>query len=124
MNRARNNTNMNRVGNNGNGMNGNGMNGNNGALRGDLMERIRALSLVLNELELYLDTHPNCRTALDYYYQTVEALKTLTEEYNNTEGPLVARDATNTERWTWVDTPWPWHNGEITAVPKCSGERR
>ena len=118
MNRARN---MNPMGNNNNGKNvGNGNNGE--ALVGDLMEKIRALSLVLAELELYLDTHPKCKTALDYYYQTVEALDKLTEEYNNMGGPLVARDSTNTERWTWVDTPWPWHNGEISAVPKCMRE--
>ena len=100
---------------NGNGMNGNGnlnrggnMNGRTGAPMGNLAEQVRQLDFVKRELELYLDTHPNCRTALDYYYQTVQALNRLTEEYHNTYGPLVAAGANNPERWTWTDTPWPW----------------
>ena len=95
-----------------NGMGNNGMNGGGGgALTGDLLEQIRALSFVKVELELYLDTHPRCRTALDYYYQTIEALKRLTEEYENNYGPLTAAGTVSQEHWTWTDTPWPWHNG-------------
>ena len=50
-------------------MNNNGRAGNtptqNVANQGDLMQRIQELSLVRTELELYLDTHPTCKTALD-----------------------------------------------------------
>ncbi len=135
MNRARNNggvggatdngrmngdTNRNMNGMNG-GMNGN-MNGTNGnmnggmqngrvggaMLRGDLPEQIRALTFVAKELELYLDTHPGCRTALDYYYQTLAELKRLKEQYQNTVGPLTTAGVTDTEMWTWVNGPWPW----------------
>ena len=63
---------------------------------------------VKTELELYLDTHPDCRTALDYYYRTLAELKKFTDEYQNTVGPLTAMGVTDTERWTWVDGPWPW----------------
>ncbi len=136
MNRARNNNMQNGVGRNNNGMNGgatnnmnnmngrvggvtnngnmngrNGMNGrdtNGGTLRGTLAEQIRALTFVKTELELYLDTHPRCRMALDYYYKTVEELKRLTEEYENTTGPLTAKGNVSTEEWNWVDGPWPW----------------
>ena len=89
-----------------NGMNGNGVRG--AALTGTLAEQIRALCFVKVELELYLDTHPRCRTALDYYHRTVDELKRLTEEYENTVGPLTAKGVTDTENWTWVDGPWPW----------------
>lgn len=108
------NGNLNRNGNmNGNNMNGGNMNGGNmngrtGAPMGNLAEQVRQLDFVKRELELYLDTHPNCRTALDYYYQTVQALNRLTEEYHNTYGPLVAAGANDPEHWTWTDTPWPW----------------
>ncbi len=97
-----------------NGTNGNRMNGMNGnnvrgaALTGTLAEQIRALCFVKVELELYLDTHPGCRTALDYYHRTVDELKRLTEEYENTVGPLTAKGVTDTENWTWIDGPWPW----------------
>lgn len=108
--------------NTGNGMNGRNLNGtqlngggttygrnpNGGALTGSLADQIRALCFVKVELELYLDTHPGCRTALDYYYQTVEELKRLTEQYENTTGPLTAMGNVSTNQWHWVDGPWPW----------------
>ena len=85
-----------------------GRNPNGGALAGSLADQIRALCFVKVELELYLDTHPRCRTALDYYYQTVEELKKLTERYENTVGPLTAMGNISTDQWHWVDGPWPW----------------
>lgn len=89
-----------------NGMNGNGNVG--GALTGDLAEQIRALTFVKEELELYLDTHPRCKVALDYYNKTLNELKRLTEQYQNTVGPLTTAGVTDTEMWTWVLGPWPW----------------
>ncbi len=78
----------------------------NGAI--DLENSIRELSFVLHEIQLYLDTHPDCQTALDYFYRTQTELKRLIEEYENTVGPLTARGVTNTDRWNWIDQPWPW----------------
>ena len=76
-----------------------------------LLEEIRALSFVKAELELYLDTHPECAQALDYYTKTVNALDAMIEEYNNTVAPLSAAGAAGRDKWTWVNTPWPWQNG-------------
>lgn len=85
-----------------------GLNANGGRLTGTLAEQIRALSFVKTELELYLDTHPDCRTALDYYYKTINELKRLTEQYENTVGPLTAMGNVSADQWHWVDGPWPW----------------
>ena len=97
---------------NGNGnMNGGSVGGrdtNGAALRGSLADQIRALGFVMAELAMYLDTHPGCRTALDYYHQTHRELKRLVEEYENTVGPLSTIGVTDTENWTWVGGPWPW----------------
>ena len=127
MNRSRNNNNMPDINNNpggalDNGMNGRNLNGsttnnggttyglnpNGGRLTGTLAEQIRALGFVKAELELYLDTHPHCKTALDYYYKTIQELRRLVEEYENTVGPLTAMGNMSTEHWHWVDGPWPW----------------
>ena len=130
MNRARNNTTGLGGMNDMNGINGDRMNGTNGdrmngrdngfggrtggrnpngaALSGSLAEQIRALCFVKTELELYLDTHPRCQTALDYYYQTIRELKRLTEEYENTTGPLTAAGNMSTDHWHWATGPWPW----------------
>ena len=81
-------------------------------LSGDaLLEEIRALGFVKGELELYLDTHPMCTTALDYYHQTLAALNTLTEKYEITQSPLTASGVTSTEHWSWVEGSWPWQKG-------------
>ena len=85
-----------------------GTNMNGKPLSGTLGEQIRALCFVKNELELYLDTHPSCRVALDYYHQTLRELNRLTEEYNNTVGPLTASGVITSDGWTWATTPWPW----------------
>ena len=85
------------------------------ALQGSLEEKIRSLAFVKTELELYLDTHPNCRTALDYYRKTVDELERLTEEYNNQYGPLAASGNLSTENWDWINGPWPWQNEKMNG---------
>ena len=74
----------------------------------NLAERIRELTFVQKELELYLDTHPDCSTALDYYYQTMSALRDLTDEYEAKVGPMTSRGVMADQGWTWVNEPWPW----------------
>ena len=101
----------------------NGNNGQNSTARG-LLEKIRSLSFVKAELELYLDTHPRCKVALDYYYQTVDALKKYTEEYQAKYGPLVAMDSVGTEEWAWVKEPWPWHRDSDIMNGKWMEEGR
>ena len=135
MNRERTNRNMTDTGrgelsNMQNSMNGmqNGTNGMNGNGRVDsaqyraggrmsteasaLLKRIHELSFVKVELELYLDTHPTCAAALDYYERTVAALNELTEQYQTLHGPLFASGNNNSERWDWISSPWPWHRGD------------
>lgn len=90
---------------------------------GELLRKISEMSFVKTELELYLDTHPTCKMALDMYHKTVDELKLLTETYKNLYGPLVAGDSVNTESWSWVNMPWPWHEGN-GAVDSDKGEGR
>ncbi len=82
----------------------------------ELLEKIRALAFVKVELELYLDTHPNCKVALDYYYQTLEALADMTSLYEATVGPLTAAGNVNTESWDWVKGPWPWQRADENTI--------
>ncbi len=77
-----------------------------------LLEKIRALAFVKTELELYLDTHPNCKVALDYYYQNRDALRELTTLYEETVGPLTADGNVSAEGWNWVEGPWPWQRAD------------
>ena len=80
--------------------------------REELMDKIHALSFAMTEAQLFLDTHPDCRAALDYFRNLRDELDGLTPEYQNKYGPLFA-DMTVGDKWAWIDGPWPWqHNGK------------
>lgn len=80
--------------------------------RRELMKNIQALAFAKTETELYLDGHPEAMMALSYYKELVGRLESLVEEYEAKYGPITAK-GTEAERWTWVDTPWPWqYNAE------------
>ena len=98
-------------------MNNNRPNQNNQTMS-DLATRIQELTFVQKELELYLDTHPNCKTALDYYYQTIEALKALAEEHEAKYGPLTSKGVMTEHGWTWINEPWPWQRSGDYKEPR------
>lgn len=77
--------------------------------REELLRKIQELSFAKCEMELFFDTHPTCRAALDMYRSTVDELNMATERYQNEFGPLTADGSMGTDRWTWIDSPWPWH---------------
>lgn len=83
------------------------MNGND---RTESMKRVQKLAFMKTETELFLDTHPNCRAALDFYHRILEELEAARLEYRAKYGPITAEDC-STERWDWVDGPWPWQMG-------------
>ena len=75
--------------------------------RDDLMRRIQALSFAKVEAELFLDTHPECLAALDYYHSVAEELDAAVAEYQESYGPIRAEGSAR-DRWSWADSPWPW----------------
>ena len=84
----------------------------------DALRKIQELSFVKCELELYLDTHPECKTALDYYKKTVEALDALVVAYEAEFGPVTAEGCVLADRWSWVDGDWPWYSGMPNTTEK------
>lgn len=78
------------------------MNGNN------LMCAIQMYDFYLYELNLYLDTHPSDRNALDLFKKYTELRNAAYEAYINKYGPITADQSSTNERFNWVDDPWPW----------------
>lgn len=74
-----------------------------------LMRKIQELSFAKVETELYLDTHPECQRALEYYRDIVRALDQAMTEYQNKYGPIYTEGVMG-DRWTWVEGAWPWQN--------------
>ena len=73
------------------------------------LANVMMLEFNLHELNLYLDTHPNDRQALDRFHelhhQVLEARKTYEKQY----GPLTILSVTQKNTpWVWIDGPWPW----------------
>ena len=91
--------------------NGEGGNGTR-ALSSDSLRAIQELSFVKAELELYLDTHPDCKTALDYYHKTVDALDKMMAEYQAKGTPIVAAGSIAKDSWSWIKGPWPWQKDD------------
>lgn len=73
-----------------------------------LLKTIQMYSFTIDELVLYLDTHPNCTEALEYYHKYNKLRKEAIEEYNRLCGPITSRQVKSNEKWTWVHEPWPW----------------
>jgi len=69
---------------------------------------IQMYDFYLYELNLYLDTHPSDRNALDLFKKYTELRNAAYEAYINKYGPITADQASTNERFNWVDDPWPW----------------
>lgn len=83
-------------------------NQNNGSMSsGDVLKKLQALAFAKVETELYLDAHPECMAALEHYKTIISEYEKLLEIYENTVAPVTASSAAG-DRWTWVDSPWPW----------------
>lgn len=73
-----------------------------------LFQYINQVSFAVDDIKLYLDTHPEDVYALEYYTKVRDARKRAVEEYNRRFGPLTADQVMSKNYWTWVMDPWPW----------------
>lgn len=76
-----------------------------------LLYNIQAYTFALKDLNLYLDTHPNDKEILEKYKEFRNTLDKLKNKYVNTYGPLCTNDVTSSDKWTWINNPWPWDKG-------------
>lgn len=78
-------------------------------LRREMMDNIRALDFAINELALYLDTHPEDERALCLHRKYAKQAKDLKDKYQRVFGPLTINYLCN--KWRWLEEPWPWEGG-------------
>lgn len=69
---------------------------------------LQTLSFMIQELALYLDTHPEDREALELYQNYQKLYCKLAEEYGEKVGQLNHKQPSRSERYRWLDDPWPW----------------
>ena len=73
-----------------------------------LLKQISTYQFAALDLQLYLDTHPHCRQAIQYYKKHRDALKEAVSLYEEKYGPMTMYGINSCDNWTWVHDPWPW----------------
>ena len=78
--------------------------------RKELLNHINQVSFAVDEVKLYLDTHPCDAEALAYFREFSRERNLALKEYARIYGPLTVDTAedTCTDRWNWINEPWPW----------------
>lgn len=72
-----------------------------------LLYQVMAYSFAINDLNLYLDLHPDNKGMLDLFKKYVKEEKELCNEYVNKYGPLEVNEVMG-QKFDWINSPWPW----------------
>ena len=75
----------------------------------EMLQQIRCYEFAINELALYLDTHPEDEKALCLHRKYAREAKELKDKYQKVYGPLTINYPCN--KWRWLEEPWPWEGG-------------
>lgn len=78
--------------------------------RARMLREIKEIDFVLQELNLFLDTHSHHNQALEMFQRFEAKSKQLRHEYEKMFGPLTPSTNDNTQTWEWIKGPWPWEN--------------
>lgn len=73
---------------------------------------LMALDFVVQELKLYLDTHPDDEEAFASLQTCLRLSMEGQRRYAEQYGPISFDDLRFADRYTWADAPWPWQNGK------------
>lgn len=93
--------------------------------REQLLREIDKVGFALDDITLYLDTHPTDEKALEYFEQNLTKKKELMEQFASQYEPLekmfVCPKSNNktgshtkygsAKHFTWADGPIPWEGG-------------
>lgn len=75
-----------------------------------LMRQIMEAGFAMDDVVLFLDTHPESQDALRYYQAVRDMRNQAIAAYESQFGPLRYADVTSSS-WDWVTEKWPWEGG-------------
>ena len=82
------------------------------AVRNDckkLKEQLQIIDFAIVDTVLYLNAYPECKEALRYYHKLKEERKMLADTLaQSCNMPMTNLENHSEEKWTWIDSPWPW----------------
>ena len=73
-----------------------------------LLMQIFKASFAMDDVVLYLDTHPCDQDALNYYHYVTNIREQAEHAYEEYCGPLMSNHVMDENYWSWVNDPWPW----------------
>lgn len=76
-----------------------------------LIKKLSSYQFAVDDLQLYLDTHPLDSETISKMNDYSEKLNSLRKTYEEKFGPLTADDNMQ-NKWKWIKAPWPWENEE------------
>ncbi len=76
-----------------------------------LLDQVYETGFAVDDVLLYLDTHPCDSAALAYYQQAMARYSDAVQAYETQCGPLFMTSVMNSGYWTWINDPWPWEGG-------------
>ena len=77
-------------------------------LNGTPLGEVMALCFASHELQLYLDTHPKDTEAFALMKSVLGLSEEAKRRYVAKYGPLTPDDLKESERFDWLEDPWPW----------------
>ncbi len=75
---------------------------------GTPLGELMALTFMVKELQLYLDTHPDDREAFKAMKDTLALKNEAWKRYVKMYGPLTVEDLEISDKYDWLQGPWPW----------------
>ena len=75
-----------------------------------LLQNVYETGFAMDEATLYLDTHPKCPMAMQYFQNARRMNEQAIRAYEKENGPLLIANA-EADTWNWIQGPWPWEGG-------------
>ena len=72
------------------------------------LSEVQVLAFAVQELALYLDTHPEDTEALELYRQYQQLYQIVSQAYEREKRPLNHAAPGQGDTYAWLDDPWPW----------------
>ena len=73
-----------------------------------LLYEIMGISFAINDLNLYLDLHPEDKNLYEEFKRYTQKCMELKDEYSKKYGAITLDNTS--EKYNWIDSPWPWDN--------------
>jgi spore coat protein JB len=73
-----------------------------------LMLFITEVTFALDDIGLFLDTHPRCQQAMAAYGNYKNMRNQAIKDYNQLYGPINKYQVNDSNYFDWVNDPWPW----------------